>query len=237
VQVEVDPGASKRLDLLPGPGAHVLEPSALGAEDDRFWLGRSTYSSACTSVRSSDGMGAISSTTRRSSAGAPRVPLQRRSRMSSATSSVPARRSVRLRGTAGCLRANGIPSTSTSTSRLNRSRRTPAPRRPLPSGPPRRAGRRLVGDTSSVLVTMATTGVPLIRPARGPGTVTGPIASPAGIQKPMTSTSVTSSGPGCQRPPAASAACAGQGVHHDELGVRPVHDAPDHRRVVCGGCW
>src|SRR5437016_602552 len=38
-QVEIHPGAQQRLDLLPGPGADLLEPRALGADDDGLLAG------------------------------------------------------------------------------------------------------------------------------------------------------------------------------------------------------
>ncbi len=161
-----------------------------------FWLGRSTYSSACTSVRPSrPGWGPISSTTTAIECGSSsRTPSSAASRMSSATSSRSGSSVSSPSGYSGLPSGRWDTSTSASTSRLNP---VTADTGTTSAHSPSRStaaswATTWSGDTSSVLVTMATTGVPLIpASSRARYRSPGPIASPAGIQKPMTSTSVS----------------------------------------------
>src|SRR5580693_5082106 len=161
-----------------------------------FWLGRSTYSSACTSVRSSrPGRGPISSTTTAIECGSSsRTPSRAASLISSATmtcsgSSVRSPSGYRATPSGRC-----ETSTSASTSSwkpVTADTGTTSAQSPSSLTASSCSATRS-GDTSSHLVTTTTTGVFLtFSSSRAKKRSPGPTGSPAGTQNPITSTSAS----------------------------------------------
>ena len=161
-----------------------------------FWLGRSTYITACTSIRSSrPSRGAISSTTTAIECGSSsRTPSRIASRISSATSRCSGSSVSSPSGYSG--RPSGRCETSTSASTSSwkpDTADTGTTSAQSPSCPTAASWAATCGrEAWSVLVTTATTGVvrcPASSPARylSPG----PIRCVAGRQNPITSTSAS----------------------------------------------
>ncbi len=159
-----------------------------------FWLGRSTYSSAYTSVRSSrPGCGPISSTTTAIECGSSsRTPSRAASLISSATMICSGSSVSSPSGYSGGPSGRWATSTSASTSSWKpvtaetgtTSAQSPSSVTAISCSATRSGG------TSSTLVTTTTTGVlRTFSSSRAKNRSPGPTGSPAGMQNPITSTS------------------------------------------------